>query len=59
LFNLGVETGQLMIVVVAVPVVRWIANRTATIRRRFAVGAGYSLGAAAAFWMIQRLATAW
>jgi hypothetical protein len=56
LFNLGVETGQLMVVVVAVPIVRWIATRTATIRRRFEVGAGYSLGAAAAFWMIQRLA---
>jgi hydrogenase/urease accessory protein HupE len=59
LFNLGVETGQLMIVVVAVPMVRWIANRTATIRRRFEVSAGYSLGAAAAFWMIQRVAAVW
>jgi hydrogenase/urease accessory protein HupE len=59
LFNLGVETGQLMIVVVAVPIVRWIATRAAAIRRRFEVGAGYSLGAAAAFWMIQRLAAAW
>jgi len=56
LFNLGVETGQLMIVVVAVPVVRWIATRTAGLRRRIQVGAGYSLGAAAAFWMIQRVA---
>jgi hydrogenase/urease accessory protein HupE len=55
LFNLGVETGQLMIVVVAVPIVRWIATRTATLRRRIQVGAGYSLGAAAAFWMIQRV----
>jgi hydrogenase/urease accessory protein HupE len=56
LFNLGVETGQLMIVVVAVPIVRWIATRTAELRRRIQVGAGYSLGAAAAFWMIQRVA---
>jgi hydrogenase/urease accessory protein HupE len=56
LFNLGVETGQLMIVVVAVPIVRWIATRTAGLRRRIQVGAGYSLGAAAAFWMIQRVA---
>lgn len=56
LFNLGVETGQLMIVVVAVPIVRWVATRTVTLRRRIQVGAGYSLGAAAAFWMIQRVA---
>jgi hydrogenase/urease accessory protein HupE len=56
LFNLGVEAGQLMIVVVAVPIVRWIANRTAELRRRIQAGAGYSLGAAAAFWMIQRIA---
>ena len=56
LFNVGVETGQLMIVAVAVPLVRWIATRTAELRRRIQVGAGYSLGAAAAFWMIQRVA---
>jgi hydrogenase/urease accessory protein HupE len=56
LFNLGVETGQLMIVAVAVPLVRWIATRAADLRRRIQVGAGYSLGAAAAFWMIQRVA---
>jgi hydrogenase/urease accessory protein HupE len=55
LFNLGVETGQLMIVAVAVPLARWIASRTAGLRRRIEVGAGYSLGAAAAFWMIQRV----
>lgn len=59
LFNLGVETGQLMIVVIAVPVVRWIATRTETLRRRCAVGAGYSLGAVAAFWMLQRVAAVW
>jgi hydrogenase/urease accessory protein HupE len=56
LFNVGVETGQLMIVVVAVPLARWIATRAADLRRRVEVGAGYSLGAAAAFWMIQRVA---
>jgi hydrogenase/urease accessory protein HupE len=56
LFNLGVESGQLMIVVLAVPIVRWIATRTAGLRRRIQIGAGYSLGAAAAFWMIQRVA---
>jgi len=56
LFNLGVETGQLTIVLVAVPIVRWIATRTANLRRRIQIGAGYSLGAAAAFWMIQRVA---
>jgi hydrogenase/urease accessory protein HupE len=56
LFNLGVETGQLMIVLLAVPIVRWIVTRTADLRRRIQVGAGYSLGAAAAFWMIQRVA---
>ena len=56
LFNLGVETGQLMIVLLAVPIVRWIATRTTELRRRIQVGAGYSLGAAAAFWMIQRVA---
>jgi hypothetical protein len=39
-----------------VPIVHWIATRTATLRRRIQVGAGYSLGAAAAFWMIQRVA---
>jgi len=55
LFNLGVETGQLMIVAVAVPLARWIAGRAAGLRRRIEVGAGYSLGAAAAFWMIQRV----
>jgi hydrogenase/urease accessory protein HupE len=55
LFNLGVETGQLMIVAVAVPLARWIASRAAGLRRRIEVGAGYSLGAAAAFWMIQRV----
>jgi HupE / UreJ protein len=56
LFNLGVETGQLMIVAVAVPLARWIAARAADVRRRVEIGAGYSLGAAAAFWMIQRVA---
>jgi hydrogenase/urease accessory protein HupE len=55
LFNVGVETGQLMIVAVAAPLVRWIATRTTELRRRIQVGAGYSLGAAAAFWMIQRV----
>ena len=56
LFNLGVETGQLMIVAVAVPLARWVAARAADVRRRVEIGAGYSLGAAAAFWMIQRVA---
>jgi hydrogenase/urease accessory protein HupE len=59
LFNLGVETGQLMIVAVAIPLTRWIAARASGLRRRIQVGAGYSLGAAAAFWMIQRVAMAW
>jgi hydrogenase/urease accessory protein HupE len=58
LFNLGVETGQLMIVAVTVPLARWIASRAASLRRRIQVGAGYSLGAAAAFWMIQRVVSA-
>ena len=56
LFNVGVETGQLMIVAVAVPLVRWIASRAVELRRRIEVGAGYSLGSAAAFWTIQRVA---
>ena len=58
LFNLGVETGQLMIVALAVPLTRWIAVRTVDLRRRIQIGAGYSLGAAAAFWMIQRVVSA-
>ena len=58
LFNVGVETGQLMIVAVAVPLTRWIASRTVDLRRRIQLAAGYSLGAAAAFWMIQRVAGA-
>jgi hydrogenase/urease accessory protein HupE len=55
LFNVGVETGQLLVVAIAVPLTRWIASRAAGLRRRIEVSAGYSLGAAAAFWMIQRI----
>jgi hydrogenase/urease accessory protein HupE len=58
LFNLGVEAGQLAIVAVALPIAWWARTRSPSFRSRFELGAGYALGGAASFWLIERVAAA-
>jgi hydrogenase/urease accessory protein HupE len=58
LFNVGVEAGQLAIVAIVVPIAHWARNRPRVVRTRFEHGAGYALGIAGTFWMIERVATA-
>jgi hydrogenase/urease accessory protein HupE len=58
LFNLGVGVGQLAIVAVVVPIAVWARNRPPVARMRFEHGAGYALGIAGTFWMIERMVAA-
>ena len=51
-FNLGVEAGQVAIVLVAVPMLAMLARRPG--HRRAVVGASYALLAIGAVWFIQR-----
>jgi hydrogenase/urease accessory protein HupE len=53
-FNLGVETGQLLIVAPLAPFVWWLRRRTGAYPR-FRVGVNSCVALAAAFWFFQRL----
>ncbi|HEV3032387.1 MAG TPA: HupE/UreJ family protein [Polyangia bacterium] len=53
-FNLGVETGQLLIVAPLAPFVWWLRRRTGAYPR-FRLGVNACVALAAAFWFIQRL----
>ncbi len=54
-FNLGVEIGQLAIVVALVPLLRSARERR-WYRRAFEPGAATAIGVMAAVWLVQRLA---
>jgi hydrogenase/urease accessory protein HupE len=53
-FNLGVETGQLLVVAPLLPVVLWLDRRPA-LARKVRVGAGIAVGLLAVVWLVQRL----
>ncbi|MEK8051351.1 HupE/UreJ family protein [Ideonella sp. DXS22W] len=53
-FNLGVEAGQALLVLVLAPALAWAARRPAAARWERAASAG--IGAAGVVWLVQRLA---
>ncbi len=57
LFNLGVEIGQVAVVALSLAPLFWL-RRDAGALRRTRLAVGYALGGAGAFWLFQRLATA-
>jgi len=57
LFNVGVEIGQVAVVVLLAAPLAWFRSRSVPIRRLRLFG-GYILGSAGAFWLIQRLSGA-
>jgi hydrogenase/urease accessory protein HupE len=54
-FNLGVEIGQLMIVLVAAGTLAMIRRRSAGAARRIAIAGSIAVIAAGAFWFVQRV----
>lgn len=56
LFNVGVECGQLALLVVVLPMVLWVRQRDAGLRSRIELSTGYVVGISGAFWMIERIA---
>jgi hypothetical protein len=59
LFNVGVEAGQLMVVALLLLPVIWMRKREAPLGPQLTTAAGYLIGTAGAFWLIQRIAAAW
>lgn len=57
LFNVGVEIGQVAVVVLLAAPLAWLQSRSVPIGRLRLIG-GYILGSAGAFWLIQRLSGA-
>jgi hydrogenase/urease accessory protein HupE len=53
-FNLGVETGQLMVVAPLLPLVLWL-DRKPALSRKVRIVAGVAVGVLALFWLVQRL----
>ena len=60
-FNVGVEIGQLLFIVAMLALGALAARALATFRPMWAwqTVSAYSIGAVAAFWMIQRVARFW
>lgn len=54
-FNLGVEIGQLVIVVAVSLTLVWIARRRAALRRRIAIAGSLAVLWAGFFWFVQRV----
>lgn len=55
LFNLGIEAGQILVVLVLVAPLA-LASRGLPLSSRLRLGAGYALGCAGAYWLIERVA---
>ena len=53
-FNLGVEIGQMCIVLAAAPLLAWIGRRSLPLRRRVVTVGALGVILAGAFWFIQR-----
>jgi hydrogenase/urease accessory protein HupE len=53
-FNLGVETGQLMVVAPLLPLVLWL-DRKPELSRKVRIVAGVAVGVLALVWLVQRL----
>lgn len=54
-FNLGVEIGQLMVVIVVATAFSWLRARSEDAGRRLAFGGSVVVVAAGAFWFVQRV----
>jgi hypothetical protein len=54
-FNIGVEIGQLMFVVLAASVFIWIRSRSEAAGRRLIVAGSLIVMLAGAFWFVQRV----
>jgi hydrogenase/urease accessory protein HupE len=59
MFNLGVEAGQLMVVAILILPVMWIRAQPQPRARQLLTSAGYVIGVAGSFWLVQRLVDAW
>ena len=59
LFNVGVEAGQLMVVAALLLPVIWMRKCEVPLGPQLTTAAGYLIGTAGAFWLIQRVAAAW
>lgn len=56
LFNLGIEAGQLMFVLLVLLVLRLLKNYLPVLREQLLRYAPYGIGSVASFWLLQRLA---
>ena len=54
-FNLGIELGQLLVVVPVGAGIAWLRRRSEATSRRLAVGGSLAVMAAGAFWFVQRV----
>ena len=54
-FNIGVEIGQLLVVVAAVAALAAVQRRSATVARRVAVAGSVAVIAAGGFWFVERV----
>jgi hydrogenase/urease accessory protein HupE len=54
-FNVGVEIGQLLVVVIVATVLAWIRSRSEVAGRRLAFAGSIVVVAAGAFWFVQRV----
>ena len=54
-FNLGVEVGQLLVVVVVASALAWVRARNVAVSRRLAFTGSLAVIAAGAFWFVQRV----
>ena len=55
-FNVGVEIGQLLVVVVVATALAWLRARSVTASRRLAFAGSVAVMAVGAFWFVQRIA---
>ena len=57
-FNLGVEIGQIMILIVSLPLLIWLRNKSIYIKYLMPM-ASLAIGGLAIFWVIERTASLW
>lgn len=57
-FNLGVEIGQIMILIVSLPLLIWLRNKSIYIKYLMPM-ASLAIGGLAIFWVVERTASLW
>jgi hypothetical protein len=53
-FNIGVECGQVAIVLCAAPLLFWLARKSKPAHYKFVIAGSCVIGTAGAFWLAQR-----